>query len=66
MPRKSNKNGGYSKPIKEAPKEYFRMNEFVEKSKKVKQSDVFGKQSNNKQSNNKQVNSKKKTSKKKS
>jgi len=58
MPRKSNKNGGYSKPIKEAPSEYFRMNDFVEKSKKIKPKEVFG-------SNYKEVNSKKNNIKKK-
>lgn len=63
MPRKSNKNGGYSKPIKEAPSEYFRMNDFVEKSKKIKPKEVFG--TNYKQSNHKEVKSKKNNIKKK-
>jgi len=61
MPRKSNKNGGFSKPIKEAPAEYFKMKEFVEKSKKVKQVEVFG----SKASSSNKVNSKKNNTKKK-
>jgi hypothetical protein len=58
MPRKSNKNGGYSKPIKEAPSEYFRMNDFVEKSKKIKPKEVFG--TNYKEDKSKKNNIKKK------
>lgn len=53
MPRKSNKNGGFSKPIKEAPAEYFKMKEFVEKSKKIKQVEVFGSKVNSKKNNTK-------------
>lgn len=53
MPRKSNKNGGYSKPIREAPSDYFRMKEFVEKSKKVKPTEVFGFKVNSKKNNTK-------------
>jgi len=53
MPRKSNKNGGYSKPIKQAPSDYFRMKEFVEKSKKVKPTEVFGFKVNSKKNNTK-------------
>ena len=44
MPRKSNKNGGWSKPIKEAPTNFFKMKEFVEKSKNIKPTEVFGKE----------------------
>jgi len=54
MPRKS---------IKEAPADYFKMKDFVEKSKDIKPKEVFG--SNYKQSNNKEDNSKKNNIKKK-
>ena len=60
MPRKSNKNGGYSKPIKQAPSDCFRMKEFVEKSKKVKPTEVFGFKHSNKKVNSKKNNTKKK------
>lgn len=45
MPKKSKKQGGLNNSsIKEAPQDYFDMEGSVEKSKKVKQSEVFGKQ----------------------
>jgi hypothetical protein len=60
MPKKSKKQGGLKNSnIKEAPQDYFDMEGSVEKSKKVKQSEVFGKQKTEKKN-------KKKKSKKKS
>jgi hypothetical protein len=60
MPKKSKKQGGLKNSnIKEAPQDYFDMEGSVEKSKKVKQSEVFGKQRTEKKN-------KKKKSKKKS